>query len=269
MKLLYTLFAATLLFSCQQSEDSKESNDTPDTSDKKEQESSEPKVQEKEETPKSYDYYAGTIGLYGEDVLMEVNSDDNTITGRYWYLKHGKQIRLSGTTSAKGNEWQVAESVKNVVTGNMTLEVNGDELSGQWYAPGKKSELQEVKLQKVYHSDAGTIEPKFETYQFTKTISIYNGEEDEEEEATDDIKLVRIGDYVLFQYFVIGHNAHVGHINGLAKMKDKNKAVFKGEDACELSLTFDGNEVTVMEEESCSYYRGMRAYFAGTLKKTK
>ncbi len=269
MKLLYTFLALVLIVSCQQENETKESKNSPGELSKQEQESPQQEIKEKKETPKSYDYYAGTIGLYGEAVLMEVNADNNVITGRYWYLKHGRQIQLSGTTSAKGNEWQVEESVKNVVTGIMTLEITGDELSGQWHAPGKKSELQEVNLQKVYHTEEGRIDPKFENYTFSKTISIYNGEEDEEEEVTDDLRLVRIGNYVLFQYFVIGHNAHVGHINGLAMFETKNKAIYKGENACELSMTFDGNKVTVVEEEDCSYYRGMRAYFEGTLTKVK
>ncbi|MCR9173608.1 MAG: hypothetical protein NXI10_13990 [bacterium] len=267
MKFTYSLLLLLLLFSCQDENNDKNSESNKVESPSQDQESA-TQVESDEETElKSFDYYAGTIGLYGEDVLVEINTDKNEITGRYWYLKHGRQIQLNGTTSAKGNEWQMTESVKNVVTGHMTLEKNGDQLSGQWYAPGKESDIQEVELQKVYSSENGKITPNFETYLYSKTISIYNGEEDEEETASDELRLVRIGDYVLFQYFVIGHNAHVGHINGLAKMVSKNKAIFKGEEGCELSLTFDGKTVTALEEESCSYYRGMRAYFSGTLTK--
>jgi hypothetical protein len=273
MKWICLLLTFTFLASCQQKKE-QSSSDKPKESTSTHIEKVQPSAGTQEEdaiteAPKSYDYYAGTIGLYGEDVLMEVHSNDNNITGRYWYLKHGRQIQLSGTKSGKGNEWQLQESVKNVVTGNMTLAVSENELTGQWYAPGKKSQLQEVRLQKVYHTPDGPMQPNFETYTFEHIISIYNGEEDEQEEAEDDIKLVRIGDYVLFQYFVIGHNAHVGHINGLAKMVSKNKAVFKGEDGCELSITFEGEKVSIVEEESCSYYRGMRAHFGGTLTKSK
>ncbi|PWL23446.1 MAG: hypothetical protein DCO96_15975 [Fluviicola sp. XM-24bin1] len=268
MKLHYVLIALLFVASCQQKAETEESKDQKDSKTQQKGDDDAPVIEEEEE-PKSYDYYAGTIGLYGEDVLVEVNTDDNVVTGRYWYLKHGRQIELTGTTSAKGNEWQVKEKVKSVVTGNMTLQVSGDNLTGQWYAPGKESDLQEVNLQKVYHSEEGMIEPNFETYAFTHTIFIYNGEGEDEEEVTDDIKLVRIGDYVLFQYFVIGQNSHVGHINGLAKMEGKDKAVYLGEEGCELSMTFEGNDITLVEEESCSYYRGMRAYFGGTLTKTK
>jgi hypothetical protein len=52
-------------------------------------------------------------------------------------------------------------------------------------------------------------------------------------------------------------------------MEGKDKAVYLGEEGCELSMTFEGNDITLVEEESCSYYRGMRAYFGGTLTKTK
>ncbi|GAB5417985.1 MAG: hypothetical protein Crog4KO_14380 [Crocinitomicaceae bacterium] len=262
----YTFLLAFIFTSCQQEAPSIEKEKSSEAP-KEPTEFAQTTPTKKMEDLGVYDYFAGTIGLYGEDVLMEINQEELELTGRYWYLKHGKQIALEGVASAKSGEWQLKESVKNVVTGNMTLQWKDGKLTGQWYAPGRKSELQEVALEKVFTSENGPIQPNFETYKNTKTITIYNGETDEEQEASDDIRLVRIGDHVLFQYFVIGTNAHVGHINGLAKMQGKNKAVFSGEEGCQLSLNFENNAVTILEDEDCSYYRGMRAYFEGTLKK--
>lgn len=264
MKYAYYILLGIALASCQQEAETEEQP-------KKEQEVRDQVAIEdstKVKTTKTYDYYAGTIGLYGEDVLVEVCKEDLSISGGYWYLKHGKRIELSGSVAPKSSEWQLEESVKGVVTGNMTLQLSDDSLVGQWYAPGKRSELQPVVLRRVLDGNEGTFNPEFEEYERKKTITMYDGSEDREEETSDDLKLVRIGEYVLFQYYVIGTNAHVGHINGLAKMTSDKKAVFKGEEACELTLSFGDDEVNVMEND-CSYYRGMRAYFDGTLKKVR
>lgn len=269
-----TYYALLLFFvfaSCQQEVKTEENKQVKDNAEQELSSESEIVANdiEEDETPRTFDYYAGTIGLYGEDVLMEINQNELTLSGRYWYLKHGRQIAIQGEASAKSSEWQLTESLKNVVTGYMTLQLENGALTGQWYAPGKKSELQEVVMKKVFTSDNGQIQPEFEDFSRSKVITMYNGDKDEvtEEDASDDIRLVRIGDYVLFQYFVIGANAHVGHINGLAKFESKTKAIFKGEEECQLSLDFNGNEVTIREDENCSYYRGMRAYFDGTLTK--
>jgi len=265
MKYYFLLLFGIFLASC--------SEDTEAKADKETKQQEKPEAPEKAdsvtaETPKSYDYYAGAIGLYGEDVLLEINTKDLTIEGNYWYLKHGKRIKLKGTMAPKSNEWQIDESVKGVVTGHMTLRQKGDSLVGQWYAPGKESTLQSVALKRVLKGKEEKLSPDFETYERTKTITVYDGTEDREEETTDDLRLVRVGDYVLFQYFVIGTNAHVGHINGLAEKISDNRAVFKGENNCELTLTFSGNQVVVSEND-CSYYRGMRAYFDGALQKVR
>lgn len=269
----YALFFFLAFASCQQ--EAKTDGNEP-TKEKTEQESTTESeivandiALEEDEAPRTFDYYAGTIGLYGEDVLMEINQDELTLSGRYWYLKHGRQISIEGAASAKSSEWQLTESLNNVVTGYMTLQLENGTLTGQWYAPGKKSELQKVVMRKVLTSDTGQIQPKFEDFSRSKVITMYNSDTDEatEDDVSDDIRLVRIGEYVLFQYFVIGPNAHVGHINGLAKFKSKNKAIFTGEEGCQLSLDFSKNEVIIREDTSCSYYRGMRAHFDGTLKK--
>lgn len=269
MKYTYALIALIILASCQQKDGKNDVVEQETTSTESTQETQPKEIEETPAAPKSYDYYAGAIGLYGEDVLVEVNSEDNIITGRYWYLKHGREIQLEGTSSAKGDQWQIKETVKGVETGNMSLAVKGDEITGQWYAPGRSSDLQEVNLKKVYHSEVGKIEPEFEQYEFTKTITVFNTEENEEVDVTDELRLTRIGEYILFQYEVTGTNAHSGHVNGLAKMDDSNKAMFTGEEGCKLSLSFKGNEVTVSEEDDCFYYRGMRAYFDGILTRVK
>jgi hypothetical protein len=213
-----------------------------------------------------YSYFAGAIGLFEQEVLLELHCNEKTIEGAYWYLKHGKRIELKGSRSAKSNEWQLTERVKGKTTGHMTLVLKGDSLVGQWYAPEKKSEIQHVSLKRVLDNHAGKYDFTIDRYEREKQITMYDGQEDREETVTDAFRMIRIEDALLFQYHVTGTNGHIGTIDGLAEFVSDNRAIFRGEYNCALTITFTKDQVTVIEDD-CSYYRGARAYFDGALQK--
>ena len=229
-------------------------------------------VQEEEENQPEeeikWDYYAGTVGLYGEEVVMQISVNKSDISGGYWYVKHGKKLTLSGQTVAKFDEWKFEESYNGKATGRFSVTNYGDSLIGQWFAPGK-DEGQEVNLKRII-SDSEEIELSFDTYTYSHVVPIFFGEEEDEEiEVVDEFKSSRIGDYLLFSYEVTGTNAHTGHISGLAEMVNDNKAIFKGEMECELTIEFTDYKTVNVDETDCHYYRGMRAYFSGELKKVR
>lgn len=219
------------------------------------------------EIEKSYEwnYYAGTLGFYGDNVVLEIAVDSNKIVGGYWYLKHGKKLTLTGETVPKSSEWKLTESYNNKITGAFVLENKGDSLIGTWSAPNSK-EAQPVALRRVLKNKTEQVPLEFEKYIQKHTIVVYGMDEDMEEEVQDAFLCVRLGNYLLFSYDVTGANAHMGFIDGLAQMKTENKAVFKGEMDCELTINFKGNTVEI-DENSCHYYRGARAYFSGQLTK--
>jgi len=206
-------------------------------------------------------------------VILELSFSGDSIFGGYWYLKHGKKLTLTGKASPKSNQINLTESYKGKTTGKFVLINQEDSLVGSWVAPNNSATAQNVHLKRVLKDQESPFKPKFEKFVWEHEISIYNynGEDEQSivrEMAEDDMNLVKIGDFVLFNYTVIGSNAHVGYISGLAPLKGK-KAIYKGEKPCELSIEFVNEKTIKTDEDDCSYYRGMRAYFQGELKKVK
>lgn len=268
MKHLSILLIALLFSACGESKDQEK---TP----KKEQNESSAIQEDTSAIEENYkwNYYAGTVGLYDEEVIVELAFSGDSVFGGYWYLKHGKKLTLSGKASLKSNQINLTESYKGKTTGKFIIMNHEDSLVGSWLAPKSSANTQNVHLVRVLNNQIEPFTPKFEKYVWEHEIWMYNfnGEDDESVEremAEDEMNLVKIGDYVLFNYSVIGSNAHVGYISGLAKLKG-NKAIFKGEDPCELSIEFVNDKTIKTNEDDCSYYRGMRAYFEGELKKVK
>jgi hypothetical protein len=217
-----------------------------------------------------FSYFTGTLGLYDGQVLMELQITDSTFTGGYWYAKHQKRIELSGHYDPRLDIYLVKESYKDKHTGNFEFQMVNDTLQGHWYAPGKDSESESFLASAVVKDVEKPIQPVFATYEMKHPITIYMGEEEGnvKEEATDDCIVTRLNDIVLFSYSVIGINAHTGNIDGQATVKD-GKAIYNGENSCQLQLTFNETSLDIEELGDCSYYRGARAYFGGTLKKVK
>ena len=257
---LLLLFIAFILVSC--------GGNNSDKNKDKETRESEPQS-DSTALEKSYEwnYYAGTLGIYGDNVVLEIAVDSNKIIGGYWYLKHGKMLTLKGETAPKSSEWKLTESFDNKITGKFVLQNQDDSLIGTWYPPNSK-EAQPVALRRVIKNKKEKEPLNFERYAMKHTILMRGMDEDVEEEVQDEFLCVRLGDYLQFSYEVTGDNAHMGFIEGLAKFKSDKKAVFYGESDCELTIEFKENAVEI-DESSCYYYRGMRAYFGGKLTKKR
>lgn len=217
------------------------------------------------ETPKEWDYYAGTLGEFGDGIIVEINTEGSEIKGGYWYVKQGKKLTLNGAIDPKSNEWKMTENYNNKTTGNFDLKPMGDSLVGIWSTPDGKTK-EAIILKKVISKSKKNIQPRFENYEMAHRITIFDGENDVPEETTDEMHLGLIGNYVLFNYWVLGTNAHIGHLSGVAQLESPTKAVYADKTACELTIVFNPNKTITVNEEDCGDYRGMRAYFGGTLK---
>lgn len=217
------------------------------------------------ETPKEWDYYAGTLGEFGDGIIIEITTNDTEVKGGYWYVKQGKKLALNGSINAKSGEWKLTENYDDKITGNFELKPKNDSLVGTWSTPDGKTK-ESIVLKKVISKSKKNIQPRFENYEMAHQITIYDGENDVPEEATDEMHIGLIGNYVLFNYWVLGTNAHIGQLSGVAQMTSASKALYTDKTGCELSIVFNPNKTITVDEQSCDYYRGMRAYFAGTLK---
>jgi hypothetical protein len=77
-------------------------------------------------------------GLFWMDLRM--SSSDGPVTGTYFYLKHGKELKLTGTR--KDSNLVLEERYNNKVTGIFKIEyqdpgIDEPKLQGTWNKPGK------------------------------------------------------------------------------------------------------------------------------------
>ena len=83
------------------------------------------------------------------------------------------------------------------------------------------------------------------------------------------------GNVFAFYFRVQGGNGHLGAIQGLAQIQSEGRAEFTAPRSilpdrppAKLGFEFEGDAVTVTERQDCGDYRGERAYFGDTLKRT-
>ena len=76
-------------------------------------------------------------------------------------------------------------------------------------------------------------------------------------------------DKFVFDYFVIGHNYHMGFISGTGTLLTPKLGQFIGDEGCEMMFKFYDDSLTIdTGEMTCRHYAGLRAYFGGTLFRT-
>lgn len=217
--------------------------------------------------------YEGFIGDYEKHVVVSLSlAEDNSVKGSYFYDKHQKHLDLIGSYDPKSGNYRLSESYKNKPTGLLEFKNFNGELKGTWKKSAKDVEPQEIKLRLLY--SAGNEKPVFEfsRYEMKHEITIYNGETEDIEKVTDQLKVATINkDFKSFSYAITRRNGHMGSADGIIRM-DKNSAKqvghFYGESNCDLVFTFTDKNVDIIEND-CEYYHGANAYMDGELTKVK
>ena len=227
--------------------------------------------QEVEEFDSIRGIYEGYIGLYEKHVVMDVTLVGDQVSGSYFYTKHQKPLSLEGTFDQASNAFKVIESYKGKETGYMEFTISKDgEIEGVWLIEDGAEEEEMVSLLKMNVAPE-EYEPKFSRYEVTHDLMIFNGEENENFEATSELVINKIDhNHFSFYMHVIGGNAHVGSIEGLGiyNPTNKNTGKFYDGDLCGLDFIFNDNDVEVIED-NCGYYHGAHAYFSDTFFKVK
>lgn len=212
-----------------------------------------------------WNYYAGTVGLYDSDVLMELQITDSTVNGGYWYVKQGKRLSLKGKFDQKKQVYIISEYFQGMQSGTFELKKENSFLTGTWTSAKDGSEPENVALSILIQDLKSPLQPKFEKYTFSHEIEVYNTEEADIEQVHDDLLCTRIGGYLIFIYDVIGHNYHSGHLSGIAQFESDNRAVFSDGEDCDMQFKFGSENVDIVPE-GCDEYHGARAFFGGILK---
>jgi hypothetical protein len=268
LELIALLLLATLAACSNETNDSSE-KETPQKTVVEDQTKPAPEVEEEPTIDSSWNYYSAYIGTYQEPVMIELSFNGDNVNGSYWYAKHGKELKLTGELNSETQKYEVSESYKGKTTGKMMFSLDKDmSLIAEWSNP-KGEDKESFNGVLLDLPDTKKKKPTFSEYQLDHKIEVFDSEIDDFkiEEVNDGCKVMRVGKTVVFTYGVVGHNYHTGSIDGTFMVDANEKGTFKGDNDCTMSFTFKGNELIIEEETDCSYYRGARAYFGGTLTK--
>ena len=221
----------------------------------------------------SWHFYEGVIGIYEQQVVIELGIMEKQVSGRYFYARHQKFLALTGTIDTLSNTLRLTESYNGKTTGYITctMDENGN-LEGSWSKKQDMSDPQPFsvkELKELYLNEREQLNVFFNNFERKHVISVYNGISNvpSEEKVTDALRISHLNEtYFVFDYSVIGGNAHLGNIEGIGTMQRRNRGLYTDSiHGCSLRFDFHTDSIVVSEEEDCSYYRGMRVHFGNTL----
>ena len=211
--------------------------------------------------------YAGKLGLYGQEVAMELIITGNKVSGSYFYARHQKALQLDGTYNEASQKLQVTESYKGKATGYMEFTLLKGELNGFWMKKAGSTEKEDFQasLLPVDEKDYRVVHSVYEN---KHEMSFYNAEDSEVEMVSDVLKVSQLGKGLFtFYYSVVGGTGHLGSLDGLGETQN-GKSTFEL-DECELQFVFNSTTAEVHETGDCQAFRGARAYFEGSLNKIR
>lgn len=211
--------------------------------------------------------YAGKLGLYGQEVVMELIISGNKVSGSYFYAKHQKALQLDGAYNEASQKFQVTERYKGKTTGYMEFTLLKGELIGYWMKKAGATEKEDFQAS-LLPVDEKDFRVVHSVYENKHEMSIYNAEDPEVEMVSDVLKVSQLGKGLFtFYYNVVGGTGHLGSLDGLGQTQN-GKSTFKL-DECELQFDFSSTRAEVHETGDCQAFRGARVYFEGSLNKIR
>lgn len=249
--------------------------------------------------------YVGGLGSYNVAVVRISLSDQN-VQGTYYYARHAKPLELKGVRNPDTGEYLMSETWSGKITGHWRVTITDDGIKGIWTSPERTTEetmdlaniekgngFREVPATEPVDLKRLPIEanPKMDArgkaiegdyahhgqtwcFEYTDNMEIARDEKGEYirtfAPATERMRIQYIGDgYFSFYCNVVGGNAHMGSMTGIARMTGLNTAEFHGVEDALLGFQFKRDRMITREIRSCSHYAGMRAGFNQTFMRQK
>jgi hypothetical protein len=220
--------------------------------------------------------YQGKLGDYQNQVVMHLEVEEDSVTGSYYYSKHQKKLQLKGVLDRSNGMVVLTESYKGVATGYFKGVLFPSKIKGSWSATKNFEDKQKFELDLVNTATSAEI---YRQNQFRRYLNTFiNRSYDYSTDSYDfyevsDILNVNFIDKLHFDFYysVNGSNGHTGGIQGVAKMINKNNAVFISQDGCELKFDFANKNKVVIKAtaDKCGDYGGANIIFDNTLKLQK
>ncbi len=225
--------------------------------------------------------FTGSLGLYGSIVAMQVSQRDGKVSGSYFYVEHGKELSLQGEIDPVTGRGTMTEKWEGEITGYFDFTLTDNGMMGTWRATlddeahpldFRRLDLSDATYAKQASALSGFYCRTFDSWVYVNGATPDAPPKEKAHDAWDWLRVRHVGGNVLaFHYRVMADNGHQGAVGGLANMTSVGTAEFTAADGLpgrprgRLGFEFDGDTVTITEQEDCSYYRGERAHFDGTL----
>ena len=194
------------------------------------------------------------------------------IKGSYFYLKHGKDIKLEGFLSIKDSKVKLTESFKEKITGYISF--SSKDKTDNYWSLDNSSEKEIARLIHVSDLNKKNNVKKIETLLFEKNIQIRDNTLPENTQPFNEVSKVWISKLpdksLAFHIQVIGENFHLGRLKGMAFPRKKKKNEYHHNsyllgDECKLKIVLEKQSI-IFKDVSCSQCCGARVKLDGVYK---
>lgn len=221
----------------------------------------------------TWSFFEATIGDYRQQIIIELATAGTEVSGRYFYAKHQRFLTLIGTFDTLTERYQLTESYKGEPTGYLGFQLTDDLcIQGNWTRDEDTSTLEvpfSGKKLDLYLNNREQMDVRFSEFEREHIVlnHLLNGDAPVEEPVLDEFKVSTIDQkHFAFYFHTISDNTHLGTLQGIATMVEKDYAIFNATDNnCMLSFRFFEDSIVIEEEENCSDYRGANVIYNSTV----
>ena len=218
------------------------------------------------------------FGIYRSIALLHIKPITNDpaprrhipIEGEYFYLRHGKKLKLRGSLNINTGEIKMNETYQNKPSGYFEFSSIND-ANNFWRKPNaiekepatlmyvcRSSTTDKENISRLYFSDTHQVHE----WSFRDKFPAYD--------VLDEVWACKLPDGSLAFYIrVVRENFHMGSWSGIALPKSSNTYIHKSlyfDYKCHLTIELNENENILFKDTDCDVCCGARAYLDGKYK---
>ncbi len=218
------------------------------------------------------------FGIYRSIALLHIKPTTNDsaprkhipIEGEYFYLRHGKKLKLRGSLNINTGEIKMNETYQNKPSGYFEFSSIND-ANNFWRKPNgtekepatliyvcRSSTTDKENISRLYFSDTHQVHK----WWFRDKFPAYD--------VLDEVWACKLPDGSLaFDISVVRENFHMGTWSGIALPKSSNTYIHRSlyfDYKCHLTIELNENEDILFKDTDCDACCGARAYLDGKYK---
>ena len=218
------------------------------------------------------------FGIYRSMALLHIKPTTNDsaprkhipIEGEYFYLRHGKKLRLRGSLNINTGEIKMNETYQNKPSGY--FEFSSINNANNFWRKPNGTEKEPATLMYVCRSSTTDKENISRLY-FSDTHQVHEWSFRDKfpaHDVLDEVWACKLPDGSLaFDISVVRENFHMGTWSGIALPKSSNTYIHKSlyfDYKCHLTIKLNEDENILFRDSDCDACCGARAYLDGKYK---